>query len=220
MTKKAWVADLLREALNGLEEAEGASSVATSSNEAPSSNEENSPSCSRPCTSRAAQAAQNAVQGEVARAFAPYQSGTRKRRLVLPAANPKWRVQLQSFTHNFFCLRGRKDCSVPSAFEKVNLSTAGLGFKKIHFPDRACDAQEFQNQLTKSFPKLQEGGGFELLRTSGMTRSKTLEIIPCPESGYTPLYLTTEAGVGSSILYVRPLQANLSMERILVHLKK
>ncbi|XP_049333533.1 uncharacterized protein LOC125801211 isoform X2 [Astyanax mexicanus] len=47
-----------------------------------------------------------------------------------------------------------------------------------------------------------------------MTRSKTLEIIPCPESGYTPLYLTTEAGVGSSILYVRPLQANLSMERI------
>lgn len=80
--------------------------------------------------------------------------------------------------------------------------------------DKAGTAQEFEAHLLKHFPKLEEGGGFELLRSRGMTRSKDLEVIPCPDGGYTPLYLITEAGIGSATIYVRPLQANLSMDTV------
>ncbi|KAJ8348571.1 hypothetical protein SKAU_G00271600 [Synaphobranchus kaupii] len=131
------------------------------------------------------------VGDEVARTFSPYQSGTRKRPLTSPTVSQKWKLG--------------------------KLTSASLGMKRIHFPDKAGTAQEFVAHLLKHFPKLEEGGGFELLRSRGMTRSKDLEVIPCPDGGYTPLYRITEAGIGSATIYVRPLQANLSMDTTTSH---
>ncbi|XP_059215999.1 uncharacterized protein LOC131993938 [Centropristis striata] len=46
------------------------------------------------------------------------------------------------------------------------------------------DANEFKEFLCKAYPKLRLGGGFELLKISGTTRSRNLSLIPCPNEGY------------------------------------
>ncbi|XP_076849279.1 uncharacterized protein LOC143497276 isoform X2 [Brachyhypopomus gauderio] len=78
--------------------------------------------------------------------------------------------------------------------------------------NKYCTASEFEAQLQNEFPKLKEGGGFELLRPYGATRSKNLEIIPCPAEGYTPKYLEAY-GIQMATIYVRPLQRDLSMDK-------
>ena len=57
------------------------------------------------------------------------------------------------------------------------------------------------------FPKLANGGGYELLRLGDM---KTLEIISEPASGYSVEYL--KSVVSSAKIYIRPLQKNLDTD--------
>ena len=56
------------------------------------------------------------------------------------------------------------------------------------------------------FPKLQAGGGYELLRTSQQS-NRSLEVIPPPSSGYTVTYL--KGIIGQAKVYIRPLQSDL-----------
>ena len=60
--------------------------------------------------------------------------------------------------------------------------------------------------MTYQFPKLKEGGGFELLRVPE-GGGKLLQVIASPESGYTVTYL--RAVVHHAKVYVRPMQNNL-----------
>ncbi|KAK0152018.1 hypothetical protein N1851_006588 [Merluccius polli] len=53
------------------------------------------------------------------------------------------------------------------------------------------------------YPKLRLGGGFELLKISGTTRSRNLILIPCPNEGYH---------IGHATLFIRPLQRNLNLD--------
>ena len=79
--------------------------------------------------------------------------------------------------------------------------------------DKLCHATEFSDTLMIHFPALKDCGGFLLLRSRGSTRSKALEVIPCPQEGYTPVYLSRqELGVGSAILYIRPLQRDIDLQ--------
>lgn len=65
----------------------------------------------------------------------------------------------------------------------------------------------------RQFPKLSEAGGFQLLKTRGCTRTKILEPIPCPDEGYTPEYLCSDAvRIGAATIYIRPLQKDLNTE--------
>ncbi|KAF4110455.1 hypothetical protein G5714_009707 [Onychostoma macrolepis] len=107
----------------------------------------------------------------------------------------------------------RKESVIPKVPEKFQLERAGLGEKKIIFSDRYCSSLEFSQELMRQFPKLSEAGGFQLLKRQGCTRTKILEPIPCPDEGYTPEYLCSDAvRIGAATIYIRPLQKDLNTE--------
>ena len=113
-----------------------------------------------------------------------------------------------TWTHSWVCLSGTADDAVPDATERATLKMAGLG--ECRFPvDSSSTAQDLCSALEAQYPKLVEGGGFELLRAEeGCPRE--LVAIPIPESGYTVDYL--KAIVHNAKLYIRPLQSDLSLE--------
>ena len=102
--------------------------------------------------------------------------------------------------------------AVPSRSLKTQLQAAGLGRKKVCSNGRA-DATEVKTTLEQSYPKLKEGGGFEILRRGPSPSELTL--IPPPPSGYTVKFLRDSTGLGQAIAFVRPLQCNLNREAIL-----
>ena len=84
---------------------------------------------------------------------------------------------------------------------------AGLGEKKITL---LTDAGNFEiyDELQSQFPKLKNGGGFELLRLPE-GGGKVLQVIACPKNGYTVPYL--RAVVHHAKVYLRPLQKDLDV---------
>ena len=98
---------------------------------------------------------------------------------------------------------------VPDACDRVTLKLAGLG-EKCFALDCNATAQDVYDVLEYQFPKLKEGGGFELLRTCE-GGSRELEVVPIPSNGYTVDYL--KAIIHSAKLYIRPLQTDLSVEQ-------
>ena len=79
----------------------------------------------------------------------------------------------ETWTHTFICLRESDQWVVPSREEKVILKEAGLGEKRMTY-DKYGGYQQMQSSLLKEFLKLSEGGGFQLLRSSGARRSLDL----------------------------------------------
>ena len=76
--------------------------------------------------------------------------------------------------------------------------------------DEYCTYQEIYSELTFHFPKLVEAGGFELLRVSE-GGGKVLQEIASPKNGYTVPYL--RGVVHHAVIYIRPMQKNLSLEQ-------
>ena len=97
---------------------------------------------------------------------------------------------------------------VPDSQERSCLMIAGLGEKKIQLDD-FCEWEEIYAELIFQYPKLKDGGGFELLRV-GEGGGKRLQVIACPPKGYTVAYL--RAVVHHAIVYIRPLQRDLCVE--------
>ena len=97
-------------------------------------------------------------------------------------------------------------CCAPTCKEKLALAMADLGEKKIAFNKngKGCHIHE---KLLETFPKLKDGGGYELLRTEDGRRH--LILIPCPLGGYTVDYL--KSVLSQAKAYVRPIQKNLSL---------
>ena len=94
---------------------------------------------------------------------------------------------------------------MPDSQERLHLMLAGLGEKKIQLDEW----DEIHVELLFQYPKLKDGGGFELLRV-GEGGGKRLKIIACPPKGYTVAYL--RAVVHHAIVYIRPLQRDLCVE--------
>ena len=84
---------------------------------------------------------------------------------------------------------------------------AGLGEKKIFVPNVECSAKEFNEIIIKSFPRLENAGGFEFLKCTPSTRK--LEVIPFSVSS-SPRRL--KAWIGTAKLYLRPIQVDLDLE--------
>ena len=82
------------------------------------------------------------------------------------------------------------------------LIEAGLGMKKLVLLKNK-DAEYLRDALLEHYPKLKDGGGYELMRSSSRI---LLETISIPSCGYTTHYLSDESGLGSAICYIRPLQ--------------
>ena len=131
---------------------------------------------------------------------------------VRPAFNPsrplKKRGKIALWRHNFLCLAYTSDDLVPSNMAKANLIRAGLGLKEITFALHG-GSSDFHEEIIKAFPKLKNGGGYELLRTSDGNNRLLLVIPPLP-GGYTASYL--KSIMAQSKVYIRPLQQDLSME--------
>ena len=108
------------------------------------------------------------------------------------------------------CLSKVNHVLIPNARERTNLKLAGLGEKKFAVFAYGCSS-ELQEELFREYPKLESGGGFELLRASE-AGGKDLVPIEIPHQGYSVEYL--QAIVKSAKIYIRPLQRDLDTSAV------
>jgi hypothetical protein len=99
--------------------------------------------------------------------------------------------------------------AVPLKSSKRTHFEAGLGERVVTFQKEGTSG-DFESTLASVFPKLVEGGGFELFRVSQTSRTE-LEIIRRPAGGYTTDYLVGSY-LGQAICYVRPMQGHLTLD--------
>ena len=108
---------------------------------------------------------------------------------------PKFFQPKETWTHNFFCLASKEQVRAPSRAEKFDLQQAGLGRKEICFHSKA-KFPELCKKLEEEYPKLSQGGGFELMRTDHQGSNTTLTTIIPPASGYSVPFLRDSSGLG------------------------
>lgn len=116
--------------------------------------------------------------------------------------------KIARWSHTFVCLANSNQETLPDGDERARLQIAGLGEKKISLCSYS-DAQDIYHDLLYHFPKLSDGGGFDLLRVPE-GGGKQLDIITAPESGYTVSFL--KAVVHHAKIYIRPVQKDLSLD--------
>ena len=119
----------------------------------------------------------------------------------------------ETWTHEFFCLADCTTSSVPSRAVKFELQSAGLGRKKIIFGWKD-NPFAFKAKLEEVFPRLVDGGGFDILRSG--VNVQLLVLIPPPAAGYSVPFLRDMSGLGQALAYVRPAQTNLDIADISV----
>ena len=114
----------------------------------------------------------------------------------------------ETWTHDFYVLSNQKQSLTPNKEEQHCLMKAGLGRKKLVCPNKNASHSEFCQFLEEKFPKLKDGGGFELLRCGGGGGGqRPLVVVPPGPAGYCIPYL--KEFFSQAVVYVRPLQANL-----------
>ena len=74
------------------------------------------------------------------------------------------KVRLAMWEHEFICLAHCGQKTPPSPMEKAELINAGLGPRKLSLLDFG-ESWEFHEEISSAFPKLSDGGGYELMRT-------------------------------------------------------
>ena len=136
-------------------------------------------------------------------------TGLKRRRKPEPKRPAKKR-RVPTWTHTFICCSATDQEQVPDANDRAKLQLAGLGEKRITFPQDA-NGRYFADTLVSVYPKLQGGGGFELMRTAE-SGGKDLQEIPVPEAGYSVEYV--RAVVHSAKVFIRPIQADLDLSCI------
>lgn len=119
----------------------------------------------------------------------------------------------ETWAHEFFCLADCTTSSVPSRAVKFQLQSAGLGRKKIIFGWKD-NPFTFKAKLEEIFPRLVDGGGFDILRSGVNVQS--LVLIPPPAAGYSVPFLRDMSGLVQALAYVRPAQTNLDIAEISV----
>ena len=82
-----------------------------------------------------------------------------------------------------------------------------LGKRKITFQAKA-NALDLKIKLAALYPKLKDGGGFDILRR-GVQASELIMIKP-PRYGYSAPFLRDIGGLGQAVAFIRPIQCNLN----------
>ena len=146
--------------------------------------------------------------------FAPYASASYRTQTRF--GPPKRRktthyVPKETWTHEFFCLADCSSENIPSRMTKLELQFAGLGRKKIVLGSKD-NAVKVKEKLEEAFPKLKDGGGFEVLRSGPLKRLLLLK--PPLATGYSVKYLRDDCGLGQALAYIRPLQRNLNISPV------
>jgi hypothetical protein len=70
----------------------------------------------------------------------------------------------ETWTHDFCVLSDQDQRKVPPASYKQELREAGLGQKTIVFKNKRGDFKYLQEELFSNYPRLENGGGFDLYR--------------------------------------------------------
>lgn len=133
--------------------------------------------------------------------------GPAKKQKFMPFFQPK-----ETWTHNFCLLGCISDDITPSKEDIYHLQKAGLGKRKVVFPNKNANHDDFLDILQKEYPKLKEGGGIELLRAvGGGGGQRKLEVLSPGQQGYTIPYLRGTICIGQATIYLRPLQKDLDL---------
>ena len=152
------------------------------------------------------------LQRERARLFglgSSRSSGRRSRSLSATGQDSKRKKSKRGWTLQFFCLSSVNKESIPTSSEKEILNKAGLGQKKITLFQGETESEVTEKLMSdEGFPKLQEAGGFELLRCHPSTRTPSL--ISCR---WNADELKKNVNPQANI-YIRPIQKNLTTEAI------
>ena len=115
-----------------------------------------------------------------------------------------------AWRHKFVCLAYRDQERIPTVdAEKEELYQAGLGENEIAFESLAISQEEFRALVLDHFPRLKDGGGFQLLKC--VPNSRTLEKLSM--AVHTSLALLKQR-VGSSRTYIHPLQRDLDLTAV------
>ena len=96
----------------------------------------------------------------------------------------------------------------PSSQEKAELMQAGLGLRSLSLTD-STDPDVFMREIMEAYPKLQNVGGFDLLRT-GSKRHNMLEVLLIPSTGHSASFVRSL--VGQAKVYIRPIQQDIGLE--------
>lgn len=119
----------------------------------------------------------------------------------------------KSWTHDFCLLAETKQIKTPSLTRLSAIKEAGLGKKRIVFPDKNAGFAKLKSVLETEYPKLKsQDGAFELMRAEGGGYSRSLCLIPIPSDGYSVPYLKEMVGASTTI-YIRPMKESLSAEK-------
>lgn len=115
---------------------------------------------------------------------------------------------IETWTH-CFCILGKCDEDLtPDRERMVSLIGAGLGKMKIVFPNKNANHDELQAFLENKFPRLKDGGGYEVLRAvGGGGGQRPLILVPPSREGYTVSHLKER--FGQAVVHLRPLQVDL-----------
>ena len=121
---------------------------------------------------------------------------------------PKSKKRLNSWNHDFVCLTSTMQSKPPTSFETGELMRGGLGKKQLTLFEHDGPS-ELHGEIMLAFPKLKEGGGYELLRIGGSGDRNTLQLIPQPAQGFSVFYL--KEVVRQAKIFIRPLQRNIDI---------
>ena len=115
---------------------------------------------------------------------------------------------METWTHDI-CMLARCDESTTPNRERMEvLMKAGLGKMKLVFPNKKANHSEVCSFLNEKFPRLKNGGGFEVLRAvGGGSGSRALYTVPPGKDGYSLPYIKERFSQGA--VYMRPLQSDL-----------
>ena len=120
----------------------------------------------------------------------------------------------ETWTRDFCLLSKTTDSKVPTFAEMNQLKEAGLGRKKVTFPDKKAGHNEVCKCLEKIYPKLEsQAGAFELLKAERGGKHCPLTVIPMSPKGYTIEHMRDTVSSGT-VIYVRPIQGNLPMSKV------
>ena len=119
----------------------------------------------------------------------------------------------KSWTHDFCLLANSNQNITPSLKRLSTLKEAGLGKKRIVFPDKQAEFSKLRSVLETEYPKLKtQDGAFELMRAEGGGYSRPLCLVPIPSNGYSVPYLKEMVGATTTI-YIRPMKESLTVEK-------
>ena len=117
-----------------------------------------------------------------------------------------------TWTHIFVCLGKTIDLETPNQAYKKQLQSAGLGEKKL-FSKKNSSCSYFHDTLLENYPRLRDGGGYELLCTKHRSTTQLEILNPRQTAGYNVFHLKED--IASAKVYVKPLQWDLNLNPLI-----